>query len=456
MTKRSDQTTGMPKGNEPKAAPTGSEKRQPRLLGEYKSRHEREAAIQRYIIIGAVVISALAILLVVVALVFDQLIRPQQSVATVNGQNITVGDFERRVRLERTLLNQQLTQGMFQVMQFSPGIGEQEAFQQLVTFPPYDEYYNEMTVPDQLGNRVLNDMVDEALIRQQAAERGITVSAEQIDEEVQTFFGFDPNRILLTPTATLSPTPSPTPFITATPSPVPSATPTATVTPTLEFTHTPSPSPVPSGTPTATVEPTLQLATAQADFESLRGDFNSYVTTAGNLSDADVRSFFEIRALRAALEEQISAETARTAPFVNARHILVTTQEAAQDVLEALQAGESFSDLAAAVSQDGSNSRGGELGWSPISNYVEPFANAVRDAEIGVFVGPVETEFGWHIIQVRAREEREMSDSEFEAAKTRTFLDWLENLREEQTASIQIFDTWIDNVPTDPPLQLTN
>ncbi|MCA9908824.1 MAG: peptidylprolyl isomerase, partial [Anaerolineae bacterium] len=153
--------------------------------------------------------------------------------------------------------------------------------------------------------------------------------------------------------------------------------------------------------------------------------------------------------------EQVTADQSHTATYVNVRHILVATEAQAQDVLEALQAGESFATLAAAVSTDTSNAgNGGELGWAPLSRYVTEFADATRDAEIGAFVGPVQTEFGYHILQVRAREDREMSDSDFEQAKARTFQDWLDGVRADESESIQIFDTWIDNVPTDPPLQL--
>jgi peptidyl-prolyl cis-trans isomerase D len=454
MTKRSDQTTGLPKGGAAKPTPSeDSSKRQPRLLGEYKSRHEREAAIQRLVVLGAVVVGAIAIVLVIIALVADQLIRPSQAVATVNGQNISVGEFERRVRLERTLLNQQLTNGYVQLLQF--GLDEQQAQQQLLSFPPYDTYYNEMTVPDQLGNRVLDDMISDALIRQQAAERGITVSQEQIDEEIRTFFGFDPNQFLLTATPTTAPTSSPTPFITSTPSPVPTATPLPTATGTPDPTITPTVTPVASGTPTATVEPTIELATRQAQYDTLRSDFSSYVANAGDVSEADLRAYFEQRALRNALRDQIAADTPATAPFINVRHILVATQEEAQDVLEALQGGETFTDLAAAVSTDQSNSTsGGELGWAPATQYVDEFANAALEAEIGAFVGPIETEFGWHVLQVRAREDRELSADELEQAEERTFQDWLDGIREAQAANIQKFDTWIDNVPTDPPLQL--
>ncbi len=74
---------------------------------------------------------------------------------------------------------------------------------------------------------------------------------------------------------------------------------------------------------------------------------------------------------------------------------------------------------------------------------------AVENAEIGEIVGPVESEFGFHIIQVRSREERSGDDVEaqLESAKQREFGLFLENLRDSNTDNIELYDNWIDFVP---------
>jgi peptidyl-prolyl cis-trans isomerase D len=455
MSKRSEQTTGIPKAAKPPVPPQNAgdgDKNQPRLARAYRSRQEQEAQVQRWLILGTAIVGIAALVLVAAALIYTQLIVPNQAVATVNGQSLNVGQFERRVRMERVILNQQITNGYFLLTQ-NFGLGQEEAFQELQRFPPYDTYLNEMQVPDQLGLRVLNDMIDDELVRQQAAQLGVTVSPEQVQEEIQRFFNFDPNEGLNTPTPTAVPTSTPTPFITATPSPVPTATATATVTPTLEATHTPTFTPVPSGTPTSTPE----AATREAVFSTNRNDFFGFVRNAAGLSDADINAYFEARALRQAVTEHLSAELPRTDLHANVRHILVATQEEAQDILDALNAGESFTDLAAAASTDQSNAgNGGDLGWAPLTNYVAPFADAVREAELGAFVGPVESEFGFHVLQVRAREERSLEDAAYEQAKLRTFENWLEDIRaqEETAGTIETFDVWVDNVPTSPPLSI--
>ncbi len=86
------------------------------------------------------------------------------------------------------------------------------------------------------------------------------------------------------------------------------------------------------------------------------------------------------------------------------RHILVETEAEGDAILVRLDEGEQFADLAIELSTGPSGPAGGDLGCSPSSQYVPPFAEAVDNAEIGAFVGPVQTDFGWHVILVERTE----------------------------------------------------
>lgn len=84
-------------------------------------------------------------------------------------------------------------------------------------------------------------------------------------------------------------------------------------------------------------------------------------------------------------------------------HILVADEKAANDLLAQLKGKKaSFADLAKKNSKDpGSAEKGGDLGWAPPTNYVQPFADAVTHLKKGEMVDkPVQTQFGWHIIRV--------------------------------------------------------
>lgn len=446
MTKRGG--SNQPKDRGTRSVPAGDKKggrAQPRLIREYKSKAEREAAIQRYIIMGTAIVLGLAALILVISIVIDQVVTPQQAVASVNGEIITVAQFRERVRLERALINEQINDGIALLRSF--GLSSEETIQQISNDPQYGALLNQIQVSDQLGNRVLNTMIDDALVRQQAAELGITVSDAEIDARIAEFFGYDPQLGLTEPTATPTATTSPTPFVSPTPSLTPTVSPTPTASPTPEFTATPTLTPAPTETPSPTPNPTER---AEA-FTGERDDFFSRVRSSAGVSDAQLRAYFEMQALRDAVRDAVLGDVVTTAPWVNARHILVESQTAAEDILASLAAGESFSDLARSLSTDtGSGARGGELGWSLASRYVTEFADAVRDAEIGAFVGPVQTQFGFHVIQVRAREERPLEGNDRTTFLATEFENYLDELRNAEGTVIETYDIWTDNVPENP------
>lgn len=117
----------------------------------------------------------------------------------------------------------------------------------------------------------------------------------------------------------------------------------------------------------------------------------------------------------AALRKRYDEEKARfVAPEQRlASHILITAgsdaaaqkaaeQKAAQIAEQARKPGADFAALAKADSQDpGSRDNGGDLGWVERGTMVKPFEDALFGAQDGAIVGPVKTEFGWHVIQVR-------------------------------------------------------
>jgi len=92
-----------------------------------------------------------------------------------------------------------------------------------------------------------------------------------------------------------------------------------------------------------------------------------------------------------------------------ARHILVESESEALDIIASLKKGAKFEKLAAEKSiDDGSKDSGGELNWSPAAAYVRPFSEAlVQLSKGGRTEKPVQTSFGWHVIElidVRAME----------------------------------------------------
>lgn len=90
---------------------------------------------------------------------------------------------------------------------------------------------------------------------------------------------------------------------------------------------------------------------------------------------------------------------------VNASHILVETEELANEVIGKLNAGETFEDLAKEYSSDGSKDNGGNLGFFGRGQMVEAFDKAAFSLPIGEISAPVKSNFGYHIIRVNEKKE---------------------------------------------------
>jgi peptidyl-prolyl cis-trans isomerase C len=88
---------------------------------------------------------------------------------------------------------------------------------------------------------------------------------------------------------------------------------------------------------------------------------------------------------------------------VRASHILVKDEQAAKKLLYELHAGANFAMLAKKHSICPSADQGGDLGFFEKGQMVKEFEDAAFTASIGVPVGPVKTQFGYHIILVTAK-----------------------------------------------------
>jgi peptidyl-prolyl cis-trans isomerase C len=85
---------------------------------------------------------------------------------------------------------------------------------------------------------------------------------------------------------------------------------------------------------------------------------------------------------------------------VRAAHILVDKEAKAKELLEKIKGGASFADLAKQFSTCPSGRKGGDLGWFKKGMMVKEFEDAAFNNPKGTIVGPVKTQFGYHLIQV--------------------------------------------------------
>ncbi len=103
-----------------------------------------------------------------------------------------------------------------------------------------------------------------------------------------------------------------------------------------------------------------------------------------------------------AIEAAYDAEYADAEPSQewDASHILVETEEEAAALLEELEGGADFAELARTKSTGPSGPNGGALGWFGPGMMVQPFEEAVSGMEAGDVAGPIQTQFGWHVVRL--------------------------------------------------------
>ena len=156
-------------------------------------------------------------------------------------------------------------------------------------------------------------------------------------------------------------------------------------------------------------------AAVKAWYESNKSQFMTAESVALqyvelNLADVQATVSADEAALRGFYEQ--NADRYTTVERRHARHILITpgkdraaARSKAQSLYEQLQKGADFAALARRESQDpGSAAQGGDLGWAEKSAYVGPFADALFSMKPGELRGPVETEFGFHVIRLEGIE----------------------------------------------------
>ncbi len=443
------------------------------------ARLERERRQSRLILYAFIGILVVVLGLIGYGYLDLNYLQAKRPVAKVGDVKITSAQWEARVRLQRQQLLVQYSQ-----MQYYQAFG-------LDVTSQIDQITSSLDDSQTLGQNVLDTMVNEEIIRQEAAKRGITVSQEEVDHMIQDVYQYFPNGTptpTVTPTevtmptipaeafklVTITPTPSATPAATGTPgptetpaastptegtpsdtpteggaatgTPAPTDTPTAAPTATLEPTGTPTATLGPTETPTPTATP-YTLEGFQAQFDKTAKAFTKY-----GITEADYRMLFENQLLHDKLFADVTKDVPHAEEQVWARHILVADEATAKKVVERLKNGEDFGALAKELSQDsGSAVNGGDLGWFGKGKMVAPFEEAAFSLQPGQISDPVKSDFGYHIIQVIARQDRPLTADEYSQATNKAFTDFLDSAKKE--LGVETYDAfWKTRVPTDPNL----
>lgn len=120
----------------------------------------------------------------------------------------------------------------------------------------------------------------------------------------------------------------------------------------------------------------------------LAGELLEKVGTA-DISEEEIEAAYKAQYANAEPEQEF-----------NASHILVETEDEAKELVTMLEDGADFAELAKEKSTGPSGPRGGELGWFGKGSMVPEFEAAVLSLEKDEVSGPVQTQFGWHVVKL--------------------------------------------------------
>ena len=361
---------------------------------------QRDRIARKRVLIGVIVGSVVIAGVIIAGLLSEFVLKPASPVAVVNGERITTEAYQKMVRYQRAQIQSQLNSLEAEKARLDP---ESEDDQAIIQF--YDQMIGQAQAQlANVGPSVLDQMIEDILIRQGAGREGIVVTEEEVDQKIEELFGYERN----------PPTPAPTP------SPAPTATPFPTPTP-----------------------------MSREEFERIYEQYMAQLEETAGFTQADFRALVRDLLYREALQERIESRVPTAGEQVHARHILVEDEETARTVLERLRAGEDFSALAEEFSIDpGSKSEGGDLGWFTRGRMVKAFEDVAFSLPVGEISEPVQSEFGYHIIKVEGHEtNREFDSQQLSQLQATAFDDWLAEAR--QNADIQ--RSWTpDKVPPTP------
>jgi len=409
---------------------------------KHLARLERERRQTRLITSIAIGIVVVIVGLIGYGILNETFLKARQPVVTVNGDSVTMREFQVRVRLAR----QQYVDQYMQYYQFAQMFGidltTDSSMSQTMT-----QIQSQLDTPSLVGNQVLEDITNDLLIRQYAKANGIVVTEADVEKAIHDAYGYYPDG-----------TPTPAPTGTPLTYPTWSATQYALITPTIAVTLSPSETPAPTQTldltATATAIPSLTPTATPYTLDGFQSRYKEGLSFYAKLGMTETnfrKILFESRIYRQRLSDIVTANVTHEQEQVWARHILVADEATAQSVREQLLAGADFATLAAQYSLDtGSKDTGGDLGWFGKGKFPE-FETAAFAMQVGEISQPVQTTYGWHIIQVLGHETRPLTDTEYTDAVTAAFNQWLTDQR--TGANIVISGTWTANIPDQPSLQ---
>ncbi len=370
-----------------------------KLTRRQRSRRDKDAQVKRTLLWSAIGVGALIILIIGYGLLNEYVIKARTPVAKVGDATITTREFQSRLDYQRTMAQLQLNRYQRDLSTLNPNDPSQQMFYQQYQMI-VDNLENqlspemEMTFADQL----LDQMIEETLIRQEAEERGIIVPDPEVQQEIELMLGYDRN---------------------------------ATITETEVLTGTNAP---------------MTKAEFQETYQALKEN----VLQPTNFSEERYRQLIKTELLRERLIEVLGQDVARVAEQVQLFYLTAGTEEQARELRARLTTSDTVETLREELMADEDDQTTAQtLPWLP-KNYLEmqlgpELAEAAFSTPVETATSPIlstDTPMGeddvYYVVYVMGHEEdRPLREDFVDQAKQEKYLEWLET---EKAEKVEKFD----------------
>lgn len=399
------------------------------------TRRQKETMYQRIFYIGLAAAAVLIVAILGFGAFWEYQVKPNQVIASVNGQEITREDYW---KYQNIALYHQARLYEDYALQVT---GQQQT--QFLTYAAqFDQMREEVWGSGDISEATVRQMIEDRLYVAGAEEMGIDLSEPVLENYALNAFS-PQEQPLLTPVPTPTMIPERAAWATETQQALETQQAIAMGTPAggvpAEATPVGTPGATPVASPEATQDADSARITAISDFERFQED----VFDDARISlDEYIELWVKPQAARQLVDAEITNNVPQRAEQVQVQHILVATEDLADQTYEQITGGASFDEVAKATSTDTITApTGGKLGWITRDQMPDPFTEVAFRTEPGQVAEPVKTEYGWHIIKVNEKDEdRPLTEAQYSLAKSEAVSNWLEQQREKREISSEYYE----------------
>lgn len=399
------------------------------------TRRQKESMYQRMFYIGLVFAAAIIISVLGIGAYWEYQVKPNQVLASVNGEEILRKDYWKYQSI--TLYSQART-----YEEYALQVTGQQQTQFLMYAAQFDQMREDVWGSNEVSEATVRQMIEDRLYIAGAEEMGVDLSQPVLTSYALNVFA-SPDQPLVTPIPTPTMIPERAAWATETQQALQTqqslalGTPVGFATPGATPMGTPGATPI--GSPAATPNPQEAVSRANEEFEQ----FSEEVLDDAQMSlDEYMELFIKPQAARQQIDAQLLNSVPQRSEQVSVQHILVATEDLANQTFEQISSGANFDEVAKTTSIDTITSpTGGKLGWITREQMPDEFSGVAFSTEPGKVAGPVKTEYGWHVLKVIDKEEdRPMTETQYTLAKNEALRVWIEQQRGKSDISSEYYE----------------